>query len=167
MKKMIDENPDKYSEGNVVKNEPSEEEQLGFMDEEEIQPKQSAAMLEQHSEHILSSWKLVENIGLEKFGIVFFKNVIKFCPETLPLFSFKDAPNMYQSQLYKRYVLRVMEQFEKSTHQISNLDYLKEHMFKRIQGDNKEMGVTGNMIDKIQKAFIMTLEMGLKQKLTA
>ena len=45
MKKMIDENPDKYSEGNVVKNEPSEEEHLGFMDEE-IQPKQSAAMLE-------------------------------------------------------------------------------------------------------------------------
>lgn len=46
MKKMIDENPDKYSEGNVVKNEASEEEHLGFMDEEEIQPKQSAAMLE-------------------------------------------------------------------------------------------------------------------------
>jgi len=38
MKKNIQENPDKYSEGNVVKNEPSEEEDLGFMDEE-IQPK--------------------------------------------------------------------------------------------------------------------------------
>lgn len=47
MKKMIDENPDKYSEGNVVKNEQSEDENLGFMDEE-IQPKQSAAMLDQH-----------------------------------------------------------------------------------------------------------------------
>ena len=49
MKKMIDENPDKYSEGNVVKNQDaSDEEKLGFMDEDEIQPKQSAAMLEQH-----------------------------------------------------------------------------------------------------------------------
>jgi len=72
-------------------------------------------MLEQHQEHIHASWKFVESIGLEKFGIVFFKNVIKFCPETLPLFSFKDAPNMYQSNLYKRYVQRVMEQFEKAS----------------------------------------------------
>lgn len=32
-------NIDKYSEGNVVKDDPSEEENLGFMDEEEIQPK--------------------------------------------------------------------------------------------------------------------------------
>ena len=46
--KMAAGNIDKYSEGGVVQNEPSEEEHLGFMDEEEIQPKQSAAMLEQH-----------------------------------------------------------------------------------------------------------------------
>ena len=44
--KMMAGNIDKYSEGNVVKDEQSEEEHLGFMDEEEIQPKQSAAMLE-------------------------------------------------------------------------------------------------------------------------
>lgn len=60
-----------------------------------------------------------------------------------------------------------MEQFEKATNQISNLDYMKEHMFRKIQEDNKSMGVNGNMIEKVQKAFIMTLEMGLKQKLTA
>jgi len=36
MKKMMDDNPDKYSEGNIVKNEHSDEEQLGFMDEDEI-----------------------------------------------------------------------------------------------------------------------------------
>ena len=79
-------NYDKYSEGNFV-NEASEEENendhLGFMDIEEIQPKQSAAMLEQHLPHILSSWTLVEKIGLERFGVVFMKNVLKFSPESL------------------------------------------------------------------------------------
>ena len=50
--------------------EQSEEENLGFMDDEEIQPKQSAAMLEQHLHYINQSWKHVEKIGLERFGCV-------------------------------------------------------------------------------------------------
>jgi hypothetical protein len=56
------------------------------MDNEEIQPKQSAAMLEQHLPHILSSWSYVEKIGLERFGIVLMKNILKFSPESLQLF---------------------------------------------------------------------------------
>ena len=43
-----------------------------------------------------------------------------------------------------------MEQFEKSTNQISSLDYLKENIFTKIQQDNKEMGVTSLMTEKIQ-----------------
>ena len=66
-----------------------------------------------------------------------------------------------------RYVLRVMEQFEKAINNLSNLDFLKENMFPKIQEDNNALGVTANMAEKVQKAFIMTLEMGLKQKLTA
>lgn len=39
-------------------------------------------------------------------------------------------------------------------------------MFPKINEDNKILGVNGNMKEKIQRAFIMTLEMGLKQKFT-
>jgi hypothetical protein len=103
-------NIDKYSEGGVLQNDnQSEEEHLGFMDEEEIQPKQSAAMLEQHLQHIHSSWKLVEDIGLDRFGMVFFKNMIKFCPDILPIFPFNSIPNMYQSSIYKSFCSKVMQ----------------------------------------------------------
>ena len=88
-------NLDQYSEGNIVKN-PSEvgNDEFGFMDNEEIQPKQSAAMLEQHLPHIISSWAHVEKIGLERFGIVLMKNILKYSPESLQLYHFKDIPDL-------------------------------------------------------------------------
>ena len=65
------------------------------------------------------------------------------------MFSFKDAPNMYQSALYKRYVLRVMENFEKATNNISDLDNLKDFKFPKCTKENKDLGVTSTMSEKV------------------
>jgi len=59
-----------------------------------------------------------------------------------------------------------MENFERSTKTILELDHLKNKKFLSLTEDNKARGVTGAMSEKIQKAFIITLEMGLKQNLT-
>jgi len=64
--------------------------------------------LDQHVKHIHETWALVEKIGLEKFGVVMFKNIFKVAPEALQLFPFKDVPNLYQSDIMKSHALKVV-----------------------------------------------------------
>jgi len=66
-------------------------------------------MLEQHLPHIISSWAYVEKIGLERFGTVLMKNIFKFAPESMQLFHFKDIPDLYKHEIFKKHSLTVMQ----------------------------------------------------------
>ena len=136
-------NYDKYSEGNIVK-EPSEaedDEQLGFMDEE-IQPKQSTAIFKQNLPQILSSWNLVEKIGLERFGVVFMKNFLKLSPESMEMFKFKDIPDLYKHEIFKSHSLQVMQNIDKTIQNIDDLEHMKDTSIPKCEIKNYDRGVT-------------------------
>ena len=48
-------------------------------------------------QNVEDSWKSVESLGLEKVGVVLFKNIFKIAPGAIDLFSFKDEPDLYNS----------------------------------------------------------------------
>ena len=49
---------------------------------------------------------------------------------------------------------------------VGDLDMLKSTKFPRLEERNTKMGCTKEISDKIKQSFIMTMEMGLKSKLT-
>lgn len=103
-------------------------------------------MLEQHLRETLDSWKLIKDIGLERFGMVYVKNIIKFCPECLDMFPFKDIPNMYQSAIYKTFCSKVMYKIEEELiENIADLEHHKANTFPRLINENRNMGVSPSM----------------------
>ena len=61
--------------------------------------------------------------------MVFIKNAIKFCPETLDLFPFKDVPNMYQSDLYKNFCTGIMHKIQALVNNLEDLEFHKTNTF--------------------------------------
>ena len=56
---------------------------------------------------VAATWKEVAK-DLTKHGIVFFKRVFDLAPPALELFSFKDEPNLYESEKLKAHATKVM-----------------------------------------------------------
>ena len=157
-------NLNQYSEGNIVAEE--ENDGFGFEDNEEIQPRQSAAMIEQHLTHILSSWTQVEKIGLERFGIVLMKNILKFSPESLQLFQFKDIPDLYKNEIFKSHCLMMMQKIEKTIHNLSDLEYMKDTTMPKCEVKNLNRRVTSEIGQKVGECLILTMKQGFKAKFT-
>ena len=82
-----------YTEIDRVKDDVTDKEGFELFDENEViqpahQPK--GVFTEQTISLVQESWKKVEAIGIEKVGVVLFKNIFKIAPGALELFSFKD-----------------------------------------------------------------------------
>ena len=59
-----------------------------------------------------------------------------------------------------------MDGIEKSIKNIGDLDMLKSTLFPKLEERNSKLGVTKEISNKVKESFIMTMEMGLKTKLT-
>jgi hypothetical protein len=70
------------------------------------------------------SWTKVVEIGLEPAGIIFFKHVFKIAPEALQLFSFKDEPDVYESDGFKKHAMNVMKHVGIAVEGLNDLEKL-------------------------------------------
>ena len=70
------------------------------------------------------SWTKVVEVGLEECGIIFFKHVFKIAPEALQLFSFKDEPDVYESNGFKKHAKNVMTHVGKAVEGLNDLEKL-------------------------------------------
>lgn len=49
------------------------------------------------------SWSKVEGLGAETVGVLLFKNIFEIAPQALPMFSFKDEEDLYNSTALKKH----------------------------------------------------------------
>lgn len=73
---------------------------------------------------VRESWQSVKDLGLDRVGQLLFRNIFKLAPEVLQLFSFKDEPNLYQSEKFKSHALKVMNAVGKSIKGFDDLESL-------------------------------------------
>lgn len=66
------------------------------------------ALDDKTKEAVEKSWKKVEGLGAETVGVLLFKNIFKIAPEALPLFSFKDEEDLYNSPKLKAHGSKVV-----------------------------------------------------------
>ena len=78
--------PDGYTEGEQLPKKPSEEDSdqgnLGLFDDEDIQP-DGSGITNKKIEIVQSTWKLVEELGIENVGVLLFKNIFTIAPGAL------------------------------------------------------------------------------------
>ena len=72
-----------------------------------VTPGQNDELNQRNVKIIKDSWSKIEQMGLQKFGIVLFKKLFTHDPELLKLFPFKDEANLYQSDRFKSHSLKV------------------------------------------------------------
>ena len=147
-----------------AKEEKSDDEGLGFMDDEEIQPKQTMGN-QFYIEKVTESWKLVQKIGYDKFGPILFKNLFKIQPDLLQLFSFKDEANLYQSEALKKHAKIVTETVGQAVAGLVDLASLIP-ILTSLGKKHKKFGIMPEHYPVLQKALFMTLEQGLKKRFT-
>ena len=70
------------------------------------------------------------------------------------MFPFKDTANMYQSPIYKSFCAKVVANIEEVLHNVENLEHHKVNTFPQLTEENKRLGVTPSMHEKIQQSFI-------------
>jgi hemoglobin-like flavoprotein len=70
------------------------------------------------------SWVKVEGLGVEKVGVLLFKNIFELEPACLQLFSFKDEPGLYKSAKLKQHGTKVVQTVGAAIGGLRNLDAL-------------------------------------------
>jgi len=73
---------------------------------------------------VIESWAKVEKLGLEKVGVVLFRNIFKIAPGALALFSFKDNPDLYTSPVLIKHGLIVVSTVGKAVSGLADLPAL-------------------------------------------
>ena len=81
----------------------------------------SASDLSKQIPLVKASWVKVEAMGLDMVGQEFFKNIFKIAPQALDLFSFKDEPDLYESQKFKSHAFKAISAVGKA---VAGLDDL-------------------------------------------
>lgn len=86
-----------------VGNQPEENQQeleideanKNIFDEIDEEPPKNSLMSAEEIEIIQNSWAQLETLGIERVGIVLFKNIFRLAPEAIGLFPFKDEANVF------------------------------------------------------------------------
>ena len=72
----------------------------------------------------MDSWTKVAKLGVEKVGVVLFKNIFKIAPGALQMFSFRDEPNLYESAVLKKHGAAVVSAVGTAVAGLSDLEAL-------------------------------------------
>ena len=114
---------------------------------------------------IQETWAKVKEIDetYEAQGVMLFKHVFTIAPDALPLFPFKDEPDLYNSEGLKKHGRNVMKHLDRA---INNWEAEKpklEQLGKRHSG----YGVHPPHFEVVGEALIKTLEQSLEWGFTA
>ena len=73
---------------------------------------------------VQDSWERVAALGVEKVGIVLFKNIFKIAPGALQLFSFRDEPDLYNSDILKMHGSTVVKTVAAAVQGLNTIEQL-------------------------------------------
>ena len=114
-----------------------------------------------------SSWTLVEGLGLEAVGVLFFKRIFEIAPAALGLFSFKDVPaaELYESPALKRHALAVMKTVGTAVSMLDNVEGLLP-VLEGLGNKHVKYGVLPVHYPIVGQALLDTLALGLGEAFT-
>lgn len=115
-------------------------------------------------EEVTRTWKLVE-ANLEASGIAFFKRIFEIAPEALQLFSFKDEPNLYESEKLKTHATKVMTTVGVAVAGLVDVAKLVP-VLKGLGKKHVAYGVVEAHYEVVGAALLHTLENGLGEHWT-
>eukprot|EP00388_Colpodella_angusta_P041307 GDKK01052833.1.p1 GENE.GDKK01052833.1~~GDKK01052833.1.p1 ORF type:complete len:161 (+),score=48.73 GDKK01052833.1:29-511(+) len=119
----------------------------------------------QSMELVESSWAAAAPLGVDTIGRLFYQRVFEVDPSLLALFSFKDEPDMFNSEKFKTHAAKVINTVGKAVASVRNLDPLVpvlHDMGKR----HVAYGVKEEHYDVIFGALLHVLATGLGDKFT-
>ena len=114
------------------------------------------SMNEEHKRLVTESWKALKEIGREDIGVLLFKNVFTASPESLQFFSFKDEPNLYESEALKKHGAAVINTVGTAVAGLRDI----EAMIPALQKLGKKhvgMGITPAHFDVVGAELLRTL----------
>jgi len=114
---------------------------------------------------VQKSWVSATAIGVETVGILLFSNIFKLAPQTLHLFSFKDTPDLYESDKLKRHANKVVGTVGVAVAGLTDLDNLVP-LLQSLGQRHVPYGVLPSHYDVIGQALIATLKTGLGDAFT-
>lgn len=107
------------------------------------------------------SWAKVVAIGLQDVGEMFFKRIFEIAPEALQLFPFKNEPDVYESEGFKKHALNVMVNVGKAVDGLNDLEALVP-VLTALGKRHVGYGVKKEHYAVIGQALMDTLKTGLK-----
>ena len=111
------------------------------------------------------SWQKVKGLGIENVGVLLFKNIFAAAPEALQLFSFRNEPNLYESEILKWHGKNVVTHVGLAVAGIRTPDKLVP-VLKELGKKHDNRGIVPVHFDVVGGALIKTLEQGLGDELT-
>eukprot|EP00055_Hartaetosiga_balthica_P006531 m.20632 g.20632 ORF g.20632 m.20632 type:complete len:166 (+) comp5267_c0_seq1:447-944(+) len=114
---------------------------------------------------IQDSWDKVEGVGFQTVGILLFKRIFELAPEAIALFSFRDEPDMYNSKMFKKHALIVVQGVDKAVKNLTDLGVVIP-LLSRMGKKHVEYGVIPAHYDIVGQALIDTLAAGLGDEFT-
>lgn len=109
---------------------------------------------------VQQSWAKTEALGMQTVGVLFFKRIFDIAPEALQLFSFREEPNIYESEALKHHAISVLSTVGAAVAGLGDLQKLVpilEDLGKR----HVNYGVKAEHYNIIGEALIDTLALSL------
>jgi len=111
---------------------------------------------------VQESWAKVAALGVEKVGVLLFKNIFTIAPSAVELFSFKDTKDLYNSQALKAHGKTVVSTVGQAVAGLRDLNALVP-VLKNLGKTHANLGkgIGPAHYDIVGQALIKTLKEGL------
>ena len=109
---------------------------------------------------VTASWDKVAALGAETVGVLLFKRIFEIAPEALQFFSFKDEPNLYESDALKKHGALVVTTVGTAVAGLKDLEKLAP-VLKNLGKAHANKGIVAAHYDVVGQALIDTLQTGL------
>jgi len=109
---------------------------------------------------VTASWDKVAALGAETVGVLLFKRIFEIAPEALQFFSFKDEPNLYESDALKKHGALVVSTVGTAVAGLKDIEKLAP-VLKNLGKAHAGKGIVAAHYDVVGQALIDTLQAGL------
>ena len=105
---------------------------------------------------VQESWQKVLDIGLEQFGVDFFKKIFFAHPELLSYFPFSNDPDYLDSEAFLKHTMKVAKSIHSAVDLLEDLETLAP-VLKKLGLKHKKLGIKKEYYPMVLSALIGTL----------
>jgi len=129
-------------------------------------PKKPLNLTPEVESKIIRSWELVRKVGLDPVGKLLFQNIFSIAPEALKLYSFKQLPNMMETDEMKGHYTKLLTYIDKVVESIQNDQKDIVPILRALGKRHVEYEVIQEHYNVVGKALIQALTVSLKEQFT-